>query len=278
MKNIILITGCSSGIGLESAITLGKRGNQVIATMRNLEKRALLDQKTEESDINIEIKQLDVTDLDSIKNVARQIEKTYGKLDILINNAGFGVAGFFEELTLKEYRFQMETNYFGVINVTKIFLPLLQKRKNSKIINISSLAGLNAVPGGSAYNSSKWALEGFSECLRYELNFQNIKVFLVEPGPFPTKAIGENMIIGKYVMDKSRANYAYTSKMFQLIEKRNKRLKSKVSEVTNVITRITEGKIKRLRTKVGSRYSPQFWIRELLPFKVYEWLLMKFIG
>ncbi|WP_020527206.1 SDR family NAD(P)-dependent oxidoreductase [Flexithrix dorotheae] len=278
MKNIILITGCSSGIGLDAAITLAKRGHQVIATMRNLEKKTALVEKIKENDLDIEVMQLDVTALDSIQKVVTYIQTKYGRLDTLINNAGFGVAGFFEELTLEEYRLQMETNYFGVINVTKLMLPLLQKGLQAKIINISSLAGLNAVPGGSAYNSSKWALEGFSECLRYELNFQNIKVFLVEPGPFPTKAIGENMIIGKHVMDESRANYTYTSKMFKLVEKRNQRLKSKVSEVTGIITKITEGKIKRLRTKVGSRYSPQFWIRALLPFKVYEWLLNKFIG
>ena len=122
------------------------------------------------------IRELDVTKPSTIKNVVEEIQKTHFHIDVLINNAGYGIAGFFEDLSEEEIRAQMEVNFFGVQNVCREVIPLMRKRSQGKIINISSIAGQVATPCLGAYNTSKWALEAFSESLYYELGLFGISV------------------------------------------------------------------------------------------------------
>ena len=157
-KKVVLITGCSSGFGLRIAARLASLDYYVIATMRNLSKQNDLVGEAVLRGGEIDVLRLDVSDINSIKDVVRHIKEKYGRLDVLVNNAGYGIGGFFEDLTQEEIREQIETNFFGVQNVTREAIPLMREQKRGTIVNISSISGLYALPCFGAYNASKWAL------------------------------------------------------------------------------------------------------------------------
>jgi len=186
MHQVALITGCSSGIGYETALMLGRNGFRTFATMRNTKKSDSLQEVIRKEGLDVSIRQLDVNDDASIENTINNIKNEANRIDILINNAGFGLVGFFEDLTLDEIRDQFETNFFGVLNITKKIIPIMRLQKSGTIINISSGAGQVGFPGISAYVSTKFAIEGFSESLTYELLPYGIKVVIIEPGVIKT--------------------------------------------------------------------------------------------
>lgn len=186
MLQVALITGCSSGIGYETALMLARSGYHTIATMRNVKKSNSLLKTSEEENLPLKVLELDVNDVTSIERAISQVEKEAKRIDILINNAGYGLVGFFEELSLDEIRNQFETNFFGVLNITKKVIPIMRSQKSGTIINISSGAGQVGFPGISAYVSTKFAVEGFSESLTYELSPFGIKVIIIEPGVIKT--------------------------------------------------------------------------------------------
>ena len=186
MHRVALITGCSSGIGYETALMLGRNGFRTFATMRNTKKSDSLQEIIRKEGLDVSIQQLDVNDNASIENTINNIKNEANRIDILINNAGFGLVGFFEDLTLDEIRDQFETNFFGVLNITKKIIPIMRLQKSGTIINISSGAGQVGFPGISAYVSTKFAIEGFSESLTYELLPYGIKVVIIEPGVIKT--------------------------------------------------------------------------------------------
>jgi len=186
MHQVALITGCSSGIGYETALMLGRNGFRTFATMRNTKKSDSLQEVIRKEGLDVSIRQLDVNDDASIENTINNIKNEANRIDILINNAGFGLVGFFEDLTLDEIRDQFETNFFGVLNIKKKIIPIMRLQKSGTIINISSGAGQVGFPGISAYVSTKFAIEGFSESLTYELLPYGIKVVIIEPGVIKT--------------------------------------------------------------------------------------------
>jgi len=194
---VILITGCSSGFGLLMAARFSSCGHFVFATMRHLEKKqALLDEVSKRGG-NLQVLQLDVNNAESVRSAVRQVIDQTGRIDVLINNAGFALGGFFEDLAEEEIRAQMETNFFGAQAVTREVLPFMRSQKKGWIINISSVSGLYTAPALGAYSASKWALEGFSEGLYYEVKPFGIHVCLVEPGTYPTEIFGRNKKYGK---------------------------------------------------------------------------------
>jgi short-subunit dehydrogenase len=186
MHQVALITGCSSGIGYETALMLGRNGFRTFATMRNTKKSDSLQEIIRKEGLDVSIQQLDVNNNASIENTINNIKNEANRIDVLINNAGFGLVGFFEDLTLDEIRDQFETNFFGVLNITKKIIPIMRLQKSGTIINISSGAGQVGFPGISAYVSTKFAIEGFSESLTYELLPYGIKVVIIEPGVIKT--------------------------------------------------------------------------------------------
>jgi len=176
-KKVILITGASSGIGMASAIFFAKQGWYVAATMRN---RKSLNEF--EDYPNIKTFELDVTSVDSVSIALEKVLKTFIKIDVLFNNAGYALAGPFEAIADKEVRKQFETNLFGVMNVTRAVLPHFRAQKSGMILNTTSSGGNFTFPLYSIYNSSKWALEGFMEALQYELTPFNIVIKNLAPG------------------------------------------------------------------------------------------------
>jgi NAD(P)-dependent dehydrogenase (short-subunit alcohol dehydrogenase family) len=177
----VLITGASTGIGRVTAQMFADRGWNVAATMRTPEKSDL----ATKSD-RIRLFKLDVTDQASVDAAVRDVIAQFGAIDVVVNNAGYGLLGPFEAQTDEQIRRQFETNLFGVLNVTRAVLPHMRERKQGRIVNVGSAAGRMTIPLYSMYSATKWALEGFSEGLWLELRQHNIKVKIIEPGMIKT--------------------------------------------------------------------------------------------
>jgi NAD(P)-dependent dehydrogenase (short-subunit alcohol dehydrogenase family) len=182
---LVLITGTSSGIGLSAAIESAAAGHRVVATMRNLDKRAELEATAKARGVRVEIEQLDVT-AESAAAKIRELVLKYGPFYGVVNNAGIAVAGAFEEQSDADVRAQFETNVFGLMTTTRALLPSMRAARRGRVVNISSLSGRVAFPALSIYAATKHAVEGFSESLRWELEPFGIGVCLVEPGTFKT--------------------------------------------------------------------------------------------
>lgn len=192
-NKIILVTGSSSGIGKSTVELLCKNNFQVIASMREVKgKNAIKAKKLSELGKNIFIEELDVSSCDSVKYAINNILKKFGKIDVVINNAGIMNVGLAEGFTINQLQKQMNINYFGVARLFKETLPNMKKRKNGLFITISSVAGRIVFPFLSTYNPSKFAVEALAEIYRYELSKFNIDSVLIEPGPFLTNLINNS--------------------------------------------------------------------------------------
>ena len=196
IDHVAVVTGSSSGIGFEIALTLARNGFQTYATMRNLAKSENIKSIASKENLPIHIEQLDVIDNNSVTNAIQAIVSKADRIDVLVNNAGYALAGAFEDLAIEEIKAQYETNFFGLIRTTQAVLPIMRKQKSGTIVNISSGAGRFGYPTGSAYVSTKFAVEGLSESMAYELEPLGIKVILVEPGVIKTN-IANGMVIAK---------------------------------------------------------------------------------
>ena len=186
MEKIALVTGSSSGIGLETVLALARDGYEIFASMRDVSKGAELEYAAKKENLKIKIIELDVDKEESIISVIKKISTEHGRLDVLVNNAGYGQFGCTEDISLNDFRKQFETNFFSIVRIIQEVSPIMRKQKSGIIVNMSSVVGKIGLPGSSAYISTKFALEGFSECLRYELGQFGIKVMLIEPGVIKT--------------------------------------------------------------------------------------------
>lgn len=192
MDNVILITGASSGIGLETAKLFQSKNWKVAATMRSPEKADELQRIAD-----VETFRLDVTDVESIKAaIAGAIEK-FGRIDAVVNNAGYGLLGPFEAASPEQVERQFQTNVLGLFNVCREIIPYFREQKRGTIVNISSLGGRVAFPFSSLYNATKFAVEGFSESLQYELEPFNVRLKLIEPGPIKTDFYGRSQVLAR---------------------------------------------------------------------------------
>jgi NAD(P)-dependent dehydrogenase (short-subunit alcohol dehydrogenase family) len=204
-KAVAVVTGSSSGIGYETSLLLAKNGFFTYATMRNPDNSNKIDNLKQSEKLSLEVLKLDVTDDKSVKEAIAKIANEQGTIDVLVNNAGYALVGPLEELSIQEFKEQFETNVFGVIRVIKEILPIMRKQRHGIIVNISSVAGRTGFPLTSAYVSSKFALEGLSESIAYEIEQFGIKVILIEPGVIKTN-FDSNLKIGKGVSDTKTTN------------------------------------------------------------------------
>ena len=200
-QKVAVVTGSSSGIGYETSLTLARNGFLTYATMRNLNKSGNIKSVADKEKLPLKIVQLDVTDDGSVKNAMQSIIAEASRIDVLVNNAGYPLNGAFEDVAMEELKAQYETNLFGVTRVTQAALPLMRKQKSGIIVNISSGGvTLGGIPGGSAYVSTKFAVEGLSKSMAYELEPFRIKVVLVEPGVIRSDFIN-NVVAAKKSQD-----------------------------------------------------------------------------
>jgi NAD(P)-dependent dehydrogenase (short-subunit alcohol dehydrogenase family) len=211
-QKVAVVTGSSSGIGYEIALTLARNGFLTYATMRNLAKSEKIKSMATIEKLSIRIVQLDVTDDKSVNSAVQATVSEAGTIDILVNNAGYALSGAFEDVAMEEVKDQYETNVFGVIRTTQGVLPIMRRQKSGIIVNISSGAGRFGYPGGSAYVSTKFALEGLSESMAYELEPFGIKVILVEPGVIKTN-FASGMVIAKKAQNPNSPYFQIMQKM-----------------------------------------------------------------
>jgi len=276
-SKVILITGCSSGFGLHTAVHLSSKGYNVVATMRDLNKQNVLQGEIQRRNGKIDILQLDVTDNSSIKNTIKQIAIKYGYIDVLINNAGCGFGGFFEDLDEGEIRQIMDTNFFGVQAVTREVIPLMRQRKKGKIINVSSVSGFSTSPSFGAYNASKWALEGFSESLRYELKFFDIDVLLIEPGTYKTKIFTENARYAKNFNNPQSPYYPISQFLRKRVMDHFEDCHKDIHEIPQLIEKLIKASRPPFRNIPDLESKILYLLRRILPFRLYSYLLRKIL-
>jgi NAD(P)-dependent dehydrogenase (short-subunit alcohol dehydrogenase family) len=268
-----IVTGTSSGFGMLCALELAKAGFEVISTVRNIDKAENLLRLAEEqkaSDL-IQLQTLDVTSEESVRSFAEYVSK-FPSVDVLINNAGFALGGFCEELSVEEYRLQFETNFFGVISVTQAVLPVMRKNRTGRIINMSSISGKFGFPGLSPYTASKHALEGFSESLRLEVKPFGIDVVLVEPGSYQTNIWSsiENTTI------KSDSPYHfYMERLLSEIES-GKASHGNPHDVARLVAKFaSQKKTPKLRYPIGQGIKLSLFMKTIFPWKLLERVILK---
>jgi NAD(P)-dependent dehydrogenase (short-subunit alcohol dehydrogenase family) len=186
MEKVALVTGSSSGVGLETALALARDGYHTFASMRDVRKAVELEHAAKKENLPIDVIELDVDKEESIVSAIKKVVADKGRLDVLVNNAGYGQFGCVEDVSIDDFRKQFETNFFSIVRIIQEVAPIMRKQNSGIIVNISSVVGRMGLPASPAYISTKFALEGLSECLRYELGQFGIKTTLIEPGVIKT--------------------------------------------------------------------------------------------
>ena len=186
MEKVALVTGSSSGIGLETSLSLARNGFHTFATMRDVSKDEEIKEIVRKENLNVEILQLDVDNEESVNEAINTVMERKDRIDVLVNNAGYGMWGTVEDVSIDEFKEQFETNFFSIIRLIHRVAPIMRKQGSGDIVNISSVAGRIGFPVSPAYISSKFALEGLSESLRFELMPFGVNVIIIEPGVIKT--------------------------------------------------------------------------------------------
>jgi NAD(P)-dependent dehydrogenase (short-subunit alcohol dehydrogenase family) len=259
-----------------TAARLAAKGYTVVATMRDLKKEGNLTSEVNRRGGAVEVLQMDVTDKQSVTRAVERIKRGHGRIDVLVNNAGYGIGGFFEDLTDEEIRAQMETNFFGVQNVTRAVIPLMRQCRRGKIINISSVAGFSASPAFSAYNASKWALEAFSEGLRYELQFFGIDVLLIEPGTYKTKIFYENAQYARHFDNPDSPYFVWSQHLRKKVMDYVNDCHKDPEEIGIMVEKLIRAKNPPFRNIPDIESQVLYWLRRILPFRVYSAMIRMF--
>lgn len=281
-QKTVLITGASSGFGLLTSVTLAKRGWRVLATMRDLSRREKLEAAAKEAGVmeRIEVQALDVTSPDQIAAIVDLIEKRSEPLHALVNNAGFAMAGFAENVSDAELRKQFDTNFFGTASVTRALLPIFKRQRFGHIVMISSVSGRIGYPGAGSYSSSKFALEGWSETLRMELKARGIHVVLLEPGSFETDIWTRNAMISQGTLalraDPNSPDAARIDRWRKKTQTGKRRANPKY--VAECIAGILNNQKPRLRYSFGTDAWAGLALRWILPWSVFERMIIKAAG
>jgi NAD(P)-dependent dehydrogenase (short-subunit alcohol dehydrogenase family) len=274
-----VITGASSGFGLLTSVTLAQRGWRVLATMRDVSRREKLETAARDAGVleRIECHALDVTNAQQIAAIADLVSSRPEPLHALVNNAGFAVPGFAEEVTDAELRDQFETNFFGATAVTRAILPQMRRQGFGHVVMVSSISGRTGFPGVSSYVASKFALEGWTETLRLEMAALGIKVSIVEPGSLETDIWTRNANLTAKMSDAMSPNAARRLKWQSRIEA-NAKGRANPQVVADLVARILETPEPRLRYVIGRDARMALLMRKLLPSRVFERLIVKLSG
>ncbi|BAY09861.1 SDR family oxidoreductase [Calothrix sp. NIES-2098] len=267
MPKTVLITGTSSGIGKLAAMYFAQQGWNVAATMRNPSKDKDLCNIS-----NLKLYSLDVTDSNSIQTAIASAIQDFGQIDVLVNNAGFGVDGVFEAMTDDIIEQQFNTNVFGLMRVTRAIIPQMRKQGGGTIIQIASMGGRITFPLYSIYHSSKWAVEGFSESLHYELAPFNIKIKIIEPGAIKTEFYGSSR---RFIMSDNLPMYKSLVDTVESISQEAGRNGESPEVVAKVIFQAASDRSSKLRYAVGKPAPLLLVLRKLLPDSWYFSLIKR---
>jgi len=274
---VVLISGCSSGFGLLTAIGAARTGYRVFATLRDPASGGALRATAEAAQVKLEPLMLDVDDQASIDRCVAQVMADAGHIDCLINNAGFAMGGSVFDLSLAELRAQMETNFFGVVALTKAVLPGMIERRSGLIIQMSSIAALNSNPGLGAYCASKRALEGITEALRYEVADFGIRVASVLPGMYKTDIWTKRKLAAQFG-DAQSPFGKRSAEGLQLIDRLVESHARDPQEVADLVLRLMAHPNPPLQTLSGLDAKIQTLLRRLLPARWWERIVRKAAG
>jgi short-subunit dehydrogenase len=267
MKKVILITGISSGFGKETSELLAAQGHTVYGTVR----------KEIKSDTKVHVLQMDLTDPASIIRAVEAVLQKEEKIDVLINNAGMHTGGPIETSPIEDIKLQMDTNFLGMVQITRAVLPSMRNQGDGLIINFSSIGGLIGLPFQGFYSASKFAIEGFSEALRMELKQFNIEVVVINPGDFQTSnsANRRNFLAPIGTSDPYGEQFAKTLAIFEKDEANGRDPKI----LARKIVRIVESNHLKQRYIVATLLEKlAVVLKPILPGKIYRSLLQLFYG
>ncbi|MBV9179481.1 MAG: SDR family oxidoreductase [Nitrososphaeraceae archaeon] len=276
-QKVAIITGSSSGIGYATSLMLARNGFYTYASARNINKSASLQSIADAERLPLKLIQLDVTDDSSVKGAVEKIVSEKGRIDVLVNNAGYGLFGAFEDLSVDEIKAQFETNFFGVIRVTQHVLPIMRSKHDSGgiIVNVSSVNGHVPFPVISAYVATKFALEGLSESIAYELEPFGIKVILIEPG-----AIGSGFMKGSVMSNRALDP---KSPYFEFVRKVSSKISSdhenatQPEEVAKTIVQAILSEKPEFRYVVGSDAVTLMQARKNMQYSDFQQMIQKIV-
>jgi len=243
MAKTVFITGASSGFGKDAAKLFHQRGWQVVASMRSPEKETELNKLD-----NVLLVKLDVTNTGTIQQAVKAATDQFGRIDVLVNNAGYGAMGALEVATEQEIRDQFEVNFFGLVNTIKAVLPVMREQQSGVIINLSSMGGQITFPFGSLYHATKFAVEGLTESIQYELNPLGIHLKIIEPGGYQTNFAGSSM---KFIGSRKVAAYQPVEDRIMAFLNKPDRGNKNISEVSETIYQAATDGSDQLRYPIG---------------------------
>jgi len=269
-KKTVLVTGCSSGIGYATCLVFARNNFVTYGSVRDLSKAGRIQEITNKEKLPLKIIRLDVNEDETIRIAIQKIIADSGRIDILINNAGYGMFGPIEEISIKEIKEQFETNFFGTIRLIKAIVPIMRKQINGTIVNISSMVGRFGVPLNAAYVSSKFALEGLSESISFELDEFGIKVILVEPGVIQTDFFQNLKIKGN---DTKSPYYKLMDKRIAFLKAAMKNSVSSSDQVANTILHAVNSRDPDMRYIIGNDATNSIHMRNSLSDREFmKWI------
>ena len=273
----VLITGTSTGFGRIATELLAARGWRVFATMRDLSRKDSLERALRDAGLSerVTFVQPDVTGPASIEAaVATVLSETGNTLDAVVHNAGIAVAGVLEDLPDADIRRVMETNFFGVLNLTRALLPLFRAQRRGRIVLLSSQAAFAGQPGNSMYCASKWALEGWAESLAYEVDPFGIDVVLIEPGPYRTEIWNST----KWVVPPNSAYLSWLKLLRHAADRHQAKTSRDPKEVALVVGKALEASRPRFRYQVGFFAKLDYFLRGKMPTKLIRRGTTRYLG
>lgn len=276
-QKVVLVSGCSSGFGLLIAVEAARKGHRVFATMRNPASREALDVVAGTAKVPVEVLTLDVDNQASIDGCVAQVLAAAGRIDCLVNNAGFGMGGSVFDLTMAELRAQMETNFFGAVALTKAVLPGMIAQRSGHIIQVSSAAALHSTPSLGAYAASKRALEGITEALRYEVADFGVQVSSVLPGMYKTEVWDKRRLAARF--GDTDSPFGERSKRgLERVDKLVEKQARHPQEVADVVVRLMDQAHPPLQTLCGLDAKMQTFARSMIPAGWWEKAVRKATG
>lgn len=277
-QKVAIVTGSSSGIGFETSLTLARNGFHTYATMRNMEgeKSKPLTEVAKNENLQLRAIELDVDNDKSVIDAINTIVEERERIDVLINNAGYALGGALEDSSMDEIKAQFETNFFGAVRATKAILPVMRRQGAGKIVNITSMGGRIAIPLSSSYHGSKFALEGLSESIRYELEPFGIKVILIEPGAVGSN-FWKNIKIAKSSSDSNSPYTQFGNKILKAYEQMEQNTISPSVVAKTILDAVTSNN-PQLRYVVGEDAAKTLEARKNMPDNEFGDLIKKQFG
>jgi NAD(P)-dependent dehydrogenase (short-subunit alcohol dehydrogenase family) len=277
-QKVAIVTGSSSGIGFETSLILARYGFHTYATMRNLEgeKTKPLTEAVKNENLQLQAIELDVDNDKSVADAINTIVDERKRIDVLVNNAGYALGGALEDSSMDEIKVQFETNFFGAVRATKAVLPVMRRQGEGKIVNITSMGGRIAIPLSSSYHGSKFALEGLSESIQYELEPFGIKVILIEPGAVGSN-FWRNIKIAKSSSDSDSPYTQFGNKILKAYKEMEQNTISPSVVAKTILDAITSNN-PQLRYVVGEDAAKTLEARKNMPDNEFGDLIKKQFG